>query len=724
MANQIKLPTNAADIGGGASAWTNVNGVKTTGGSDYAEVSSGLSTKLRATGFGFTVPNQADVVLTGLKVRIPGYRNGGTWTLEVLQLTVNGQQYGEDKGIGQTIYPGPGGPPPSGDINLGSSSDTWSTSSFNFNPSVVNDASFGIVIQVSGSSTYLGLDYIEVTVYYNRIPIAPTLTSPSGDTPVLAPTFIGEHNDADGDPLALTEIEVRRVSDNALMWNSGSVAGSGTSFSVPYAGTALVAGTQYKWRARTKDTPIDGVTPGAFGAWASFVNFTPRLNNPPVATIVSPKASELVGSTTPTLVGTFFDADAGDSFEGYQIEVRRASDGTMFWSPTPFSTTASEKLSSQFNKVYAGTALVNGTQYEWRTRVQDHGGVFSPYTSWEKFTPSLVPNAPTSLIPSGLANTLTPTIQGTYSQGTGGTESAYQYEIRQGATTVIYQSGDITGGIGTGQAYGTNNPNDIPSTPPALVWGTQYYIRARSKDNLSVYGSWTAWQEFHTNAAPTTPTALQPNDAYVSDTTPTLTWQHNDVDGDAQTVADIELRKVSDNSAPTGYGPKTLTQAATSHDVTETLTASPATQYKWRVRTKGLTGPGYSPWSDWAYFTVTVAPDVVIIDPTVNEVLTTSLTFVDWTFSGGSGTQLNYRVIVFASDQATIVYDSGVVVSATTQHTVPSGYLKNNNTYFIQVLANDTLSVPGQSSKVRVTTSWPVPATITGLAVEARGTQI
>ena len=715
MANQVKFPATVADEGGGAVAWTNINNVKVDDG-NRATVGSGLSNVLRASNFGFTVPT--DATITGIKFRVQKFRNGGTWEEVLLRLrNSDGTSVGNNLASSLQFEPG-FDPPPS---EVGGSNNLWGLAAWD--PSTVNNSNFGVVYQIQGDVSTAEVDFVEITVYYNKIPTAPDLVSPTGDTPSLLPTFTGNHNDPDSDPIQSVEIEVRRVSDNALMMSAIS-AGTGSTFSILYSGTTLVSGTTYKWRARTADAPIDGITPGTFGPWSNFVEFVPRLNNPPVCTIISPKASELVGTTTPDLAASFFDPDEGDSFEGYQIQVRRVSDAVLFWDPGSFSTTTSEKNSGQFSRTYAGTALVNGVQYEWRARVQDRGAVFSPYTTWEKFTPSLVPNAPTSLVPTGLADTLTPTIQGTYQQGTGGTEAAYQYEIRQGLTTVIYQSGDITGVIGTGQTYGTNNPNDNPSTPPALTWGTQYYIRARSKDNLGVYGSWTQWHEFHTNTAPTTPTALQPNDAYVSDTTPTLSWQHNDVDNEAQTAADIELRKVSDDSVVTGYGPKTLSQAATTHDVTETLVAVPATQYKWRVRTKGLAGPGYSPYSDWAYFTVTEAPDVVIIDPTEDEVLIISQAFIDWTFSGGSGTQLNYRVIVYASDQVTPIYDSATVTSATTEHTIPAGYLKNNNIYYIQVFANDTLSVPGQSSKVKVTTDWPVPATITGLSAEARGSQI
>lgn len=558
--------------------------------------------------------------------------------------------------------------------------------------------------------TSIRFTQFRLSAYYNRSPLAPTLTAPIGSTGSLTPVFTGTHNDPDGDGMSAVEIEVRRVSDNALMWSSSA---STSSFSRSYAGSTLVSGTQYKWRARTSDNSEDFAT--RLGAWSDFVNFTPVTNAPPTTSIISPTGNPTLGTLTPSLQFNYSDPD-GNPQGGYQVQVRRFSDQVSMWDP-------GQVAGAVTSAVYAGTTLVGGTRYEWRVRVQDSAGAWSDYTGWASFTPQAVPNAPTLSSPSGLTNTLTPTVQGSYSQGSGGTEAAFQYEVRQGGIT-IYSSGDVAVAIATGQAFGTDNASDTPSTPPTLSWGTAYQVRARSKDNAAAYSEWSSWQTFTTNSAPTTPTNLQPASAAVlGDTTPTLSWQHNDADGDAQTQADIELRTVSGDVAVTGYDPKTLTQATLTHDVTETLTSSPATEYKWRVRTKGTAGPGFGPWSSFRTFTIATAPVVTVSEPDPSEVIPHPAYTVEWSMSGGSGTQQSYRVRVYAADQATLVYDSGVQSGTDVEFTLPAGNLRNGLTYYIEVSVEDTLSQAAASGLIEVTTDWTPPGTITGLAAVSLGDQ-
>lgn len=584
----------------------------------------------------------------------------------------------------------------------------WQTVTANADVSGNFNAQVKIALS-SGFTTGNGADITWAQIYleYNQAPNAPALTGPSGSVSTLTPTFTGTHSDPDGDSLSGVEIEVRRVSDSALFWSN--VTSTGT-FSIGYAGTTLVSGTQYKWRARTKDN----VSGSSYGAWSGFTNFTPATNTNPTATVVSPTGAVGVGTLTPTLQFTYYDAD-GDAQSAYQILVRRASDLVSFWD-------TGQVASSATSVIYAGTALSNNITYEWSVRVQDSKGAWSSYSGWAQFQAQAVPNSPTVTSPSGLTNTLTPTVQGTYNQGSGGTEAAFQYEIQQNAVT-IYSSGDIATAIATGQSYGTNNPSDTPSTPPALAWGTSYAIRMRSKDNAAQYSSWSGWTSFNTNSAPTTPTSLTPDNEITGDTTPPITWVHNDPDGDAQTAVDIELRKVSDDSVVTGYGPKTLSQSTLTHDVTQTLTASPSTQYKYRVRTKGTTGPGYGPWSDWKFFTVATAPVVSVTVPTVSQVLTGSTLNVTWSMSGGSGTQQSYRVKMLADDQSTVIYDSGVVAGTGTSQAITPSLFQNLTTYYIVVILVDTLAQTAQSSNIPISTSWTAPDTITGLNVVATGSQ-
>jgi hypothetical protein len=67
------------------------------------------------------------------------------------------------------------------------------------------------------------------------------------------PLFGWVPNDPDGNEIqSAYEIQVARVSDGLVTWDSGKVPSSAESF-VAYAGSALAAGTSYTWTVRTWD---------------------------------------------------------------------------------------------------------------------------------------------------------------------------------------------------------------------------------------------------------------------------------------------------------------------------------------------------------------------------------------------------------------------------------------------------------------------------------------
>src|SRR5690606_11645511 len=207
-------------------------------------------------------------------------------------------------------------------------------------------------------------------------------------------------------------------------------------------------------------------------------------------------------------------------------------------------------------------------------------------------------------------------------------------------------------------------------------------------------------------------------------TTPRLSWRHNDPDGDPQTAVEIELREAATDAVVGDYGPLYIEQPEQFHDLLETLTDNPATQYKWRVRTMATPGAGWSPWSDWAFFTVTVAPELTVISPEDGEVLTTPALVVSWQMTGGSGTQQSAHVRIYADDEVTLVYDSGVIVGTTDSHAVPVTVLKNEQRYYVRVEVTDTLNLTAQSSLIAISTLWAPPPVIEGVTIQAIGDQL
>jgi alpha-L-rhamnosidase len=87
------------------------------------------------------------------------------------------------------------------------------------------------------------------------------------------PLFGWVPNDPDGNEIqSAYEIQVTRVNDGLVIWDSGKVPSSAESF-VAYAGPALAAGTSYMWTVRTWDR-TDQVSP-----WAGTAGFDTGLGD-------------------------------------------------------------------------------------------------------------------------------------------------------------------------------------------------------------------------------------------------------------------------------------------------------------------------------------------------------------------------------------------------------------------------------------------------------------
>jgi len=106
-------------------------------------------------------------------------------------------------------------------------------------------------------------------------PLAPTDLNIAGRAAPLnvegTPLFGWVPNDPDGNEIqSAYQIQVTRVSDGVLIWDSGKIVSSAESF-VPYSGPALAAGTSYTWTVRTWDRT------GLASPWAAAASFDTGL---------------------------------------------------------------------------------------------------------------------------------------------------------------------------------------------------------------------------------------------------------------------------------------------------------------------------------------------------------------------------------------------------------------------------------------------------------------
>jgi hypothetical protein len=148
---------------------------------------------------------------------------------------------------------------------------------------------------------------------------------------------------------------------------------------------------------------------------------------------------------------------------------------------------------------------------------------------------------------------LAPTFAGDYVQGDADVMAYAHVEVWNDAETVeVWDSGDVAN---TGTRFLVGCLTDL--TP-----GATYKWRARCKDASGSYGAWSAFQSLIIDSPPTTPTGCGPSGGEtVLDTTPDLTWTHNDPNSHAQRFFETELRRNDTGTLVSGY-PRTPAGAA------------------------------------------------------------------------------------------------------------------------------------------------------------------
>ena len=525
--------------------------------------------------------------------------------------------------------------------------------------------------------------WIVVTYDTNTAPNAPTSLSPSGGEVVnsLTPTFTGSFSDPDaGDTLSGFQIIVYENDGTTLKWDSGTLVGSGTSFSKVYAGAALTGNTNYKWKARTKDQ--DGVW-GAYSAQQSF-----KVNSVPSAPTVSLQESPTsdIKTLTPTFQLTHNDPDATDTLAyKYQI-ILETSGGSAVWDSGEITLGTP---ANSISKLYNGPTLSWQTSYRWRARTQDSNGAWGAYSSNATFTTHTT-GTPISLAPTGstTASSTTPTLTGARASSADTLASAEVEVYADDGTTLVWSSGTFTSGV-TSTAF-----SKVVGT--TLSAATFYKWRARVTGSIGGTSAWTALQRFQTPAA-TTPTQTTPIGSGITDTTPDFTFTR----ATSFNRHELSLYSEDDNfvSAIWTDTPVSYT-ATTSKTVTSGVTLSYGKRYQWKVR---VSADGGTNWSDYA------GPTEFVMDEALPPVLTAPIsnsweTTLTPTFTGNSQNAeviSTFRIILYASDGVTQIWDSGNLAgSGTSFSKVYNGStaLVAGNAYFWKASIVKSGGIPGDYS--------------------------
>lgn len=446
----------------------------------------------------------------------------------------------------------------------------------------------------SGLRPYIWIDYET-----NTTPNAPISLSPTGSQILntLTPTFSGTRSDDDGDALNAYQIIVYEDNGTTVKWDSGTLTGSGTTFSKVYAGSALTGNTFYKWKARTRDVN------GAWGAYSSQQRF--KVNSTPNAPTRSIVETPLTGlkTLTPTFQLTHSDPDASDTkMTAYQIQVTKVSDGTVMWDSGSVGVSPS---SASKTVVYAGTALSWGETYQWRARTTDSNSATGSYSSYQQFVThktavltSLSPSAQT-----GIA--IEPTFVGSRGQATDSLASVQIELYESDGTTLLWDSTMSSSGVSTSgfsRAY----------SGTTLAFETQYKWRARATGAEGSVSEWSSLQTFTTKSAASV-VIDSPVGADINDLTPDIEFSRTGNFGHYQ----LQVRRTSDQVTMWDVDTTSTGGDTDNFSVTYAGTAlSWATSYEVRVRVSSDGGSTWGDdWTGWTEFITLTAGVPTLIAP-------------------------------------------------------------------------------------------------------------
>src|SRR5699024_9574605 len=129
-------------------------------------------------------------------------------------------------------------------------------------------------------------------------------------------------------------------------------------------------------------------------------------------------------------------------------------------------------------------------------------------------------------------------------------------------------------------------------------------------------------------------------------------------------------------------------------------------QYEWMLRTREA--GDWSAWTTVQRFSRVTPPHVMVVEPS-GPVVDDLSPLVAWTADTGSYDPVSYRVRIRPSAGGADIYDSGVLLSAETEHQVPpQDDFSNGTSYTFLVEVAQTGGASARASTTQ-TVSWTPP---------------
>ena len=288
---------------------------------------------------------------------------------------------------------------------------------------------------------------------------------------------------------------------------------------------------------------------------------------------------------------------------------------------------------------YTNTSTKADRQYRWRVRAKNSAGasayIYSGY--W-----STTPASPNTPVASKISNDIKLTWTNRATEGTGIEIWHAENGVWEGAVETVLSGQPTT--------YTNINPDPAKTHTYKLK-----AIAGQSDDAPNLYSAFSGQSntiQLLTN--PAAPTQLSPTSGVKDAATQAivLSWNHNEVDGTAQTKYDIQYRM---------NGGSWTTVSATTATQSKTFAAGTlanGAQMDWQVRTYGqyATAPAYSPWSAMATLTLSAAPEAGVVFPDGATPVATSRITAQWSYSDEEATaQAQWKVKLYSAGGATLL---------------------------------------------------------------------
>lgn len=239
-------------------------------------------------------------------------------------------------------------------------------------------------VSTSGAYTTIG----------NVVPSAPALTTRPNFDATSAATFTWAFGDVNPlDKQTAYQLEISRVSDSVVVYDSGKVVSAVSSATV--AANVLANAVNYRWRVRTYDT-IDAV-----GTWSGYGTFTTAATG--TLTITDPATDNLAGVETSAYTVSWLYVQSGGATQAQRrVRVIRTSDSAVI------SDTTMQVNTTPYQSI---TGMESGKEYRIEVSLVNSGAIsvpvvsrlITPYYS-EPMTPTLVVSPKDSYVEIAITN--------------------------------------------------------------------------------------------------------------------------------------------------------------------------------------------------------------------------------------------------------------------------------------------------------------------------------